>query len=180
MSNIKEDIEKYTYKEIIINSPTYGMKSILLDDKDWSLVNKYRWYVNKVNNSFYAQTNIHKNGNNTILRMHNLIMNVENGNIVDHRDGNGLDNRRFNLRLATQKQNLMNRGKTILNTSGFKGVSWHKGTQKWQTNISVNGKTKCIGVFDDPVKAAKAYDFWAIDLHGEFAKTNFNVIPVKE
>lgn len=88
---------------------------------------------------------------------------------IDHIDGDGLNNRIDNLREATHSENLRNRGATTKNTSGFKGVSWHKARRKWQAQIKTNGRKKHLGSFDTPEAAYAAYCAAAEDLHGDFA-----------
>lgn len=93
--------------------------------------------------------------------------------LVDHRNGDGLDNRRANLRRATKSQNGANQRIAARNTSGFKGVSWHKASQKWDAHIRANGRQRHLGLFLSPEEAARAYDAAARDLFGEFARPNF-------
>lgn len=88
----------------------------------------------------------------------------------DHENGVTLDNRRNNLRFATSSQNAMNRRKTSANSSGYKGVHWHKGHQKWCAQIKVNGKSIHLGYFDTPEEAHAAYCEAATRLHGDFAR----------
>lgn len=109
------------------------------------------------------------------IHMHRLILGLDSRDtrLCDHKNGNGLDNRRANLRIATTSQNLANRGKTRRNTSGYKGVMWFKRKRKWYARIRVSGKSVHLGYFDDPIDAAKAYDDAALKHFGEFAKTNF-------
>lgn len=89
--------------------------------------------------------------------------------LVDHIDGNPLNNRRGNLRLATTAQNLANRGKPADNMSGYKGVSLHARSGKWRARIGHNGKQIHIGVYDTPEAAHQAYCEVAKTLHGTFA-----------
>jgi hypothetical protein len=97
------------------------------------------------------------------------------GKFVDHINGDRSDNRICNLRLATKAQNGMNRGKQSNNTSGMKGVSWAKNAGKWSAHIKINRKKIHLGLFNNIEHAAAAYDSAAISLHGEFARTNFEV-----
>lgn len=93
------------------------------------------------------------------------------GEYVDHENGDGLDNRRSNLRLATPSQNACNRINRRDNASGFKGVALDG--SKWRARIQVSGKTKSIGLFASIIDAAIAYDRAAFQVHGEFANTNY-------
>ena len=90
----------------------------------------------------------------------------------DHVNGNGLDNRRANLREATQSQNSANRELSSSNTSGYKGVSWSRGTRKWVAQIGVNGRRIYLGLFADPAEGARAYNRAALEHFGEFARLN--------
>lgn len=90
---------------------------------------------------------------------------------VDHRDGDGLNNRRSNLREATGSQNMQNRGAYSNNTSGFKGVCWDKESRKWKAQIGSQGRLKSLGRFDDPSDAHAAYCDAAEKLHGDFGRT---------
>ncbi len=148
----------------------------LVDDQDYALVSRYLWYPSKPprNHSFYAITTIRlPNGKRKTVRMHRLILGAAAGIQVDHKNTNGLDNRRSNLRLASPSDNQHNRGKGKRNTSGFKGVRWHKQDKRWYAAICVNWKHKWLGFFDTPEKAAIAYDDAARKYHGGFARLNF-------
>jgi len=92
---------------------------------------------------------------------------------IDHIDGNGLNNKIENLRECTQSQNIANSKIGKANTSGFKGVTYRKDTNKWQAAIMLNGKHISLGSYEEKEDAAKAYDNSAKKLRGEFAKTNF-------
>ncbi len=98
---------------------------------------------------------------------------LSSSEIVDHYNRNPLDNRRENLRLANKSNNGCNRTKQANNSSGFKGVSWISEKEKYKSSITVNGKTVFLGYYDDPIKAAEAYDVEAVELHGKFALLNF-------
>jgi len=147
-----------------------------LDDVDADQA-AFRWHTwkGKNNKTFYAKRNVPKpDGRQTTLLLHQVIaerMGIEGP--PDHIDFNGLNNRRSNLRQANASQQGAHRGVRTNNTSGFKGVSWNKGKNKWHAKIMVNGKNWHLGYFDNPIEAAKAYDLAALQYQGEFAVLNF-------
>lgn len=94
---------------------------------------------------------------------------------VDHKDGNKSNNKISNLRECTRNQNGQNRPKTSTNTSGYKGVSWHKRDEVWTAQIGINGTLIHLGYFNNAEDAARAYDNRALEEFGEFAKLNFEV-----
>ncbi len=160
-------------KSIDISTKTYPNTFALVDDADFDLVNQYNWYARKKGNTFYAQANARKPDSTwTILQMHRLILNPPDSLQTDHKDSNGLNNQRYNLRACTHSQNQYNR---LLQggSSKFKGVSWYKLTKKWEAYIRNNGKKQSLGHFTDETKAAKCYDEKALELFGEFARLNF-------
>ncbi len=103
--------------------------------------------------------------------MHRQIMNAPKGIEVDHINSNGLDNRRSNLRLANRSENMRNICATSRNTSGFKGVTWHKAHSKWQAQITLNRKTYYLGLRETPAEAHALYCEASKKLHGEFSRT---------
>ncbi len=113
------------------------------------------------------------------LKAHRVAWSLATGNMppdhIDHIDGDKLNNKFSNLRACTPAENQRNRGRFKSNKSGFKGVSWMKRPAKWQAQICVDRKVKHLGLFENKVDAARAYDIAAIELHGAFAKTNFPV-----
>lgn len=94
---------------------------------------------------------------------------IEEGLLVDHIDGNGLNNSRSNLRIATRAENNRNVRRNSLNKSGYKGVYWAKSSQKWHSVITVNGKKMSLGYFTDPEEAYRRYCDAAKHFFGEFA-----------
>jgi hypothetical protein len=104
--------------------------------------------------------------------MGRAILNAPAGMIVDHRDGDGLNNQRENLRLCTHSQNMQNRRLQRNNRSGYKGVYWIKAQGVWAARITVNRVPINLGRFDTAEQAARAYDEAALKYHGEFARLN--------
>jgi hypothetical protein len=109
--------------------------------------------------------------NNSLL--HRLVIDAPRHLLADHVNGNTLDNRRENIRLATHSQSSMNRGKHAPATSRFKGVNWRPDICKWQARIKLNRRNIFLGYFTDELQAAMAYDAKARELHGAFARFNF-------
>lgn len=122
--------------------------------------------------TIYYATFAKRKGHEGTRLMHRLILDAPVDMVVDHINGNGLDNRRANLRLASVSQNRVNISSPArLSKSGFIGVS--RSGDKWRVQISCNGVMHSLGVFVDPVEAAHVYDRAAMKLHGEFATLNF-------
>jgi hypothetical protein len=146
---------------------------VLVDDEDTGLISKYSWRIAKKDGLVqYAKCTI--NGYDTLL-MHRLIMDAQPGELVDHINGNGLDNRRANLRRATpaeQQYNKRVQKKRATIHSQFKGVSWVVASQKWKAQIHKDYRSIHLGTFDTEEDAAMAYDKAATELFGEFARTN--------
>lgn len=141
-------------------------KETIVDNEDFELLNKHKWYCSHG----YAVRNIRlPNGKQKNIRMHRFLINAPDDMQIDHINGNRLDNRRENLRLATNSQNAMNQGKRKNNTSGFKGVSWHKPNKKWLAHIRLNSKTIHLGLYTTRELAYAAYCDACVKLHGEFA-----------
>jgi hypothetical protein len=141
-------------------------KSAIVDDADYGYVSEVKWHAAKNvvagKEHWYAAAKI---GGRTV-RLHQYIMRPPAGMMVDHRNGNGLDNRRENLRVCTNQQNSANRAPRRDNPTGYKGVKFMG--RRWRAQI---GRT-VLGLFDTPEAAAKAYDSAASSLYGEFARLN--------
>lgn len=146
----------------------------LVDDCDLERVDEFRWYasVNR-NGSVYARKHETQNGKYVKVYLHRFILGISNPKVhIDHRNGDGLDCRRANIRVATPSQNMANRAKRIGTKSKYRGIRWIERTGKWNAAICVNGKRKHLGYFFSEIDAARAYDAAAIAAFGEFAHVN--------
>ena len=144
-------------------------KTAIIDDEDYERLAKHKWRVNNSSpGKWYAVTKI----NGDLTYMHRIILPVSKEQEVDHINGDGLDNRRENLRPCIHPQNGYNRGLQP-HSSCFKGVSWNRKDRKWRARIMKNGRSDFIGNFDREEEAARAYDAKARELFGEFALLNF-------
>lgn len=143
----------------------------LIDEEDFLRVSKFKWSASVYKNNFYAITDIYQKNKKKKIRtgMHRFLMNFPKNKDVDHINGNGLDNRKINLRVCSRSQNSMNRDKSSLNKSGYKGVSWCKAMNSWQACISFNRKTIYLGCYSTPKKAHEIYSIAAKKYYGEFA-----------
>lgn len=149
--------------------------NILIDKKDIKLVSRHRWHIKKYAKYYYAvswRANRIGAKCGTHILIHRLIMGAKKGEIVDHINGNGLDNRRINLRLCSIKENIRNmharRG-----VSQYKGVYWFKRDGVWVAQITVDYKNIYLGRHNSEKEAAMAYDRAAIAHYKEFANLNF-------
>jgi hypothetical protein len=147
--------------------------TVLLDEADLSLLKGKALYMLGGKNGCQYIGCRGRDGKTD--RLHRLILNAPTGREVDHINGNGLDNRRANLRLCLPRQNRWNMRKSIDRkcTSKFKGVYIMKGTGQITANISAQGERFFLGVFQSEEDAARAYDTAARRLHGRFARLNF-------
>jgi hypothetical protein len=151
-------------------------KVALVDDEDFEYLNQFKWHAKKGCNTFYAKRSI----KGSTLSMHSLIMKPPHGFEIDHKDLNGLNNQKDNLRICTRSQNQANRKKAKGN-SRYLGVCRLKGEiyngKKYRDTIiaTINKDNKLIylGSFKTEEEAAIAYDIAAKKLHGEFAYLNF-------
>ncbi len=161
-------------KEIVL---TQGRVAVV-DDEDFYGVNAFKWYVRRTRHGrWYALRNINVGGERKTLFMHRFIMGLPPAERleIDHKDCNGLNNCRDNLRWATRAENIRNLQGRCDNKSGLKGVRFvvRGNYRKWEANIKAEGKQVWLGGFATPQEAARAYDSAAIRYYGAFARINY-------
>lgn len=148
----------------MIKIPLQNGAYALVDDADYDKVRAYRWHYYDSGKRRYVVSG------NTIL--HRFILDAPSDMFVDHVNGDGLDNRRCNIRLCTPKENTRNRSVHENGTSGYKGVSWHKVRSAWSAQIGVDYRLVHLGLYESPEDAAIVYNHAAIKYHGDFARLN--------
>jgi hypothetical protein len=150
-------------------------KVALVDDEDYEWLSQWKWraYTTLKNKSFYAVRTVRVNDHRTTVRMHRVIMDAPDNLEVDHIDGDGLNNQRSNLRLATRSQNQANCPLSSRNSSGYKGVYRYRPNGRWTARLRKGDRLLHLGCFDDREEAARAYDVAALEYWGEFARLNF-------
>ena len=153
---------------------TKGYEAVI-DAADVPLVEGFNWCALAAPYTVYGLRNGQKERGEERGRavfLHHVICPPENGLLTDHRDGDGLNNRRANLRLASKAENGRNSRMKSRNTSGFKGVHLHKETGKWRARISTGDKHVSLGLFATPEDAHAAYAKASAELHGEFSRAS--------
>jgi hypothetical protein len=142
----------------------------IIDDADFDRLSKHKWFRRPYpNNRVYAGTLSDRKGSYTL--MHQMILVTPPGFMIDHRNGNGLDNTRLNIRICTRSQNGQNHGGKSNREGKYKGVCFHH--SRYIAKIHVDDKNIALGRFDTPEDAARAYDAAALEYFGEFAWLNF-------
>lgn len=146
-------------------------KHAIVDTVDFERISKFKWaYSNG-----YARRVIRPHRTKqVVIFMHREVLYVPDGMLPDHINGNGIDNRRSNLRVCTRSQNCRNKQKIrSKTTSKYKGVYWSKTQRKWKAEIKIDRATKtrrCLGSFSSEYQAAMAYRIAALKYHKEFAR----------
>lgn len=144
---------------------------VLVDFDCASLFNGRLWKVESPKAIPYLRHNTRRNGKRIQTSFHRLIMGAQKGQVVDHINGNSLDNRRCNLRFVTTRQNNLNSKNKSNSKSKFKGVGWSG--NRWQVSIRHGGKQLYLGRYKCEIEAAYAYDIASLKYHGEFGRRNF-------
>jgi hypothetical protein len=145
-------------------------KFALVDDEMYDELSQWSWF----DNGKYAS----RKPNGHIIKMHHLVLPKKEGYDVDHINRNSYDNQRANLRHATRSQNLLNR--TTQRTGEYLGVSFNPLKKLYIATIKIAGKTRTLGKFKQPHRAALMRDFWASFIHGKDAVLNLPLVSVSE
>ncbi len=143
----------------------------MIDAYDVPLVEGFNWYALVNAWAVRAMRNIWRDGIRETIYLHRVIMSAPQGAMVDHIDGNPLNNRKSNLRLATNAENQRNSKRRKDNTSGFKGVHLDKRKGLWRAQIKLNGTKRWLGYFGTPEEAHFAYCKASATIHGDFGRT---------
>lgn len=149
--------------------------NVIIDDEDYGRVSKYSW-MPRTNAHYGHPESVYFSyhaGLKGRIMLHRFLVgkSINDGGIVDHINGNTLDNRKCNLRIVTKSQNNQNRSRNIKSTTGYKGVDYHKASGKYRVRICVNHKSISIGYFRDIEKAHAAYCEASKKYHGEYGRT---------
>jgi hypothetical protein len=150
-------------------------KYAFVDDTDYVSLSNYNWHASFYKGVWYAERSSKKDeGKRHTIRMHRQIMTLKrkDGRCVDHKDGNGLNNQRFNLRMCNHSENNRNKVRFTKGTSVFKGVCWCNTRYIWRAYITYRGIHHFLGYFDLEMDAAKAYNKAARHYFGEYACLN--------
>ncbi len=156
----------------MIEIPLTQGQIALIDNEDYDLVSQYKWcaWWDHLGKRYYSQTGIGCKPHRHTVQMHRFILGLTDPKMhTDHINGNGLDNRRCNLRACSPSQNKCNTKKQINNASGYKGVYLHKQAKRWRAAIQLHNKRISLGLYGTPEEAYAAYCKAALELHGEFA-----------
>lgn len=143
------------------------------DTEDYEKLKAYRWRFIAGRSNSYAGAEIYGGETKRVL-MHRIVTNCPEGMVVDHINGNGLDNRKENLRVVTRSQNGKNRKSNKNNTSGYKGVTYDRRSDSYKASIMSDRKNVYLGTFNTAEEAAKAYADASAKYHGEYGRTHFD------
>ena len=159
--------------KILIESVKYGNFEFIIDVEDYDKIKNFRWNVKHNKKMFYVFTRVRKNNFDSSILLHRIILGVDNPKIqIDHKDHDGMNNKKNNLRKCSASQNQCNVYIRSNNKSGYKGVSWCNEANKWRANITHQYNRFHLGLFSNKIDAALAYNKAAIKYHKEFAVLN--------
>ena len=161
---------------IDVSTRQYANMITQIDEDDIPLIldGRTKWCVIKAKRTFYVLRNVGGRKNREFQLLHRCVLGLtDSSKHGDHRNGDGLDNRRTNLRVASNQQNSRNGRAHRDSTSQYRGVSWDALRRKWTAGIGINGKRHGLGRFATEDEAARAYDAAAAAAFGEFARPNF-------
>jgi len=149
--------------------PLTNGRSTIVDDADAAIASAHKWFAHAGTHTIYVRRTTDQ------LGLHRFLLDCPSNLQVDHINGDGLDNRRINLRTATIRQNQYNRRKSMQGSSRYKGVVFVRtvSAKPWKARITIDGKLRQIGYFADEIDAARAYDSVAREEYGDFAYLNF-------
>jgi hypothetical protein len=148
-------------------------KFAIVDDEDFVRLNQFKWFAFKNHQVWYSGRNDRTGPKRKTVYLHHEVLRCPTSRQVDHRDRDGLNNQKYNLRYASNVQNQMN--KVGWGKVGLKGVriqANHKGSNPFQARIQLNGKVFSLGTYPTSIEAAKAYNAKALELFGQFARLN--------
>ena len=147
-------------------------ETCLIDGEDLERVNRYTWRLEHFNRKSYVRCSISKNGKVTKARLHRFILGAKPGDVVDHKNGDTLDNRKSNLRYCTLSESAKNRVKNKTSKNKYKGVRKEPHCSRWSAFISIDSKKTYLGIFKTEEDAAKAYNIAAKKNYKQYAKLN--------
>lgn len=154
-------------------------KVALVDDRDYVALSRWTWFAHKDPKGCWYAGRTDRTGKQRTVHMHRQLLGIEVvGTMrIDHKNGDGLDNQRDNLRTCTHRQNGQNQKLNSANASGYKGVDWKADRKKYRARITVDDTTLELGFFNRVIDAAVAYDQAAQIYFREFARLNFSYDP---
>lgn len=147
-------------------------KAATIDESDFDRLMQWRWFAVLKGNNYWRAVRKGKKDETSLVFMHREIIKAHKGDIVDHINGNALDNRRDNLRIVTAHENCFNRGKMTGSRLKYKGVTYVPETGKYRVNIYPDGEKIELGQFLDEKEAAFTYNVAALRLYGKYARIN--------
>ncbi len=149
-------------------------KVAIVDECDYANLISHRWFAFQRGLRWHAARTVKRNGSKRTVYMHRAILDATTDYEVDHRDGDGLNNTRDNLRVCTHAENSRNAKRQLkYKTSAYHGVSWLASRSRWRAVIVHDGRQTTLGTHRNEIDAARAYDRAAAEAFGEFASPNF-------